>query len=188
MCIRDRFQLDIPEEKRELREEPEEKSSKKYILIAMGVTGAILVVVSIFILLYLFGGQGDDTSASSSASSSLFSSSSEDASSASASSSSRATGSTSMQTEYRMFNLLGKDVDIVTSDPVYTDVIKITIGDQIYSDEYAKGEICTQDVDPDKPIEKGQVVTVQVSNCLLYTSGDGKATGRAAQQADFHSI
>lgn len=175
------FQLDIPEEKRELREEQEEKSSKKYILIAMGVTGAILIVVSIFILLYLFGGQGDDTPASSSSSSSLFSSSSSGSSSASAPSSSKPTGSTSMQTEYRMFNLLGKDVDIVTSDPVYTDVVKITIGDQIYSDEYAKGEICTQDVDPDKPIEKGQVVTVQVSKGSRYPTVPSFAGKSVAQ-------
>lgn len=182
------FKLDIPEEKRELKEEPEEKSSKKYIFIAMGVTGAILVVISIFILLYLFGGQGDkETSSAASSAISSSQASSNSSSKADSSSSSRRTSSTTIEQEYRMFNLLGKDIDIVTSDATYTDVVEITIEEEIYSDEYGKGQICSQDVDPDKAIEKGQPVSVKVSKGTRYPvvpSFEGKSVSQYTKELE----
>lgn len=154
--------------------EPEKEgmsSTKKNVLVAMGFTAVVLVILSVFLLFFLFGGRNrEEPSSSLGGFSSLGTSTSSDSSDSSASSGSSSENSSSGPSEgYLMFDLINKDYNTVVNNPDPYGVIRLQATWE-YHEQYNEGLIFYQSVDPNQPIEQGQLIQVKVSKGSKYRS------------------
>ena len=150
----------------------ETNNTKKYIMIAVGITAAVLILVSALVLYYLFGNNSNDKDKNTSSilSSEVEESSSEESSSQTSSkeSSSKASSSATVSNQdgYLMLNLVGQYLNVVKTDSKYS---MLTVeAEYEYNEQYPEGVIIKQSIEPDEPIKEGQTVKVTVSNGSKY--------------------
>lgn len=156
----------VPDEIVDDDEIEEQPSSKKYIFIAMGITGVILILISALILFFLFGGQSSSSrpeNSSLSISDWSSSSSSSESSSQSQEESSSSESSSSDNQKFQMFDLVGRQIGVVQADEIYTSKIRVNVIEEVYSDTYDAGVIIWQSIEKDELITPIQTVDVRIS-------------------------
>ena len=73
-------------------------------------------------------------------------------------------GENSDPKDYQVPTLLGRTEEELKNDPTILGDFTLKIGDTVYSDKYAEGQICEQNPEPGTMVRKGElVITVKIS-------------------------
>ncbi len=136
---------------KDTEEEPEEppKSTKKYGLVAAGVTFGVLLVIAVLIIMFVLGGNEEPITGS-------------EISIPDYSSSISSQAASDDGKNFGMPNLVGLVYETVKVTDDYTSMLKITPKYE-YNESYAKGIIFEQTIEVNTPISLGTEVTVTVS-------------------------